>query len=484
MRHHRQISATLICLCVLLSACKEDPRAVAQRRLAAGDALLEKRQFSEAIHEYRAALTSDPALAMARLKLARAYVATGSYANAFPEYMRVGDLLPDDLNVQAEVGNILLLARQFEEAKARARAILEKDPSHLGGLVLLGNALAGLQDLENAVSVAERAVTRDSQRAGGYMNLGALRLARGDHRQAEEAFLRAVALNPKSVAARISLANFYRAVGRLQDSERQYRQAVDLEPANYQSNRAIASFYVATNLRSRAEPYLRRIAETVNDPNSWLELADVLVEDGKTAEALGVLQKISANEAMAKIRIARITHASGRTDEAHKILAELLAKQPNNAEALALDADLLLVERRVDDALARAHAARQANPNSPEAQFVLGKVYVARHELEPARLRFNEVINLDPGTLEARLELSRLHLERREIDTAIQVAREAVRVHPNDISARLAVVHSLLARPEDHPAARREAEDLVRAFPWSPAARAALGDFYLSLIHI
>ena len=121
MRVKRSIPALLLCLCTVLIACKEDPQTSAQRRLAAGDALLQKKQFNEAAHEYRAALAGDPGLASARLKLARAYVASASYGNAYTEYMRVGDLLPDDLDVQAEVGNILLLARQFGEAKTRAR---------------------------------------------------------------------------------------------------------------------------------------------------------------------------------------------------------------------------------------------------------------------------------------------------------------------------------------------------------------------------
>ena len=81
---------------------------------------------------------------------------------------------------------MLLLGRRFDEARARARQILQKDPSNLNGLILLGNALAGLGDLSNAVQIAERAVAADPKRDGTRVNCGALQLASGNEQEAEE----------------------------------------------------------------------------------------------------------------------------------------------------------------------------------------------------------------------------------------------------------------------------------------------------------
>ena len=75
---------------------------------------------------------------------------------------------------------MLLLGRRFEEARTRARAILQKDPSNLEALILLGNAVAGLGDLPSAVQITERAIAADPEREGTRVNLGALQLARGN----------------------------------------------------------------------------------------------------------------------------------------------------------------------------------------------------------------------------------------------------------------------------------------------------------------
>lgn len=468
-------------LVLLAQACTRGPAGDAPRRVSQADAYLQRKHFQEAILEYRNALKTDPSNGTARLNLARAYVGANDYKNAYLEYMRAGDLLPDDLDVQAEVGNMLLLGRYFEDAKTRARSILQKDPTHLAGLILLGNALAGLQDLENAVSVAERAASQDASQ-GSYVNLGALRLARGEYDEAEKAFRTAVVKNPESLSAHLALANFYRAAGKLDASERAFQEALEVDPQNFQANRAIASFFVESNRPARAEPYLRRVAEMLDDESSWLELTDLLLSTGTLPEAeklLAKLSSLSSRTGLVELRIARIKHGSGKTGEAHDILKKLVEQRPNNAEALALDAELLLKEHRVDAALATARDALKADPNSEDARFVLGRIHAIRRDFDESEKAFKEIVRTNPAALAARVELAKLHVERREIDSGISAAREASRINPGSIDARLALVSALLVREEDRHLAFEEIDTLAREFPFSSAVATGLGKAHL-----
>src|SRR5262245_15769210 len=127
----------LLACSLLALSCAGNPKDLAQQRFTLGEAYFDKKQFNEAIIEYRNALQKQPTHAQARLKLARAYVALDDYGNAYREYLRAADLLPDNLEAQVEVGNMLLLGRKYEDAKNRARAIIQKNPSHLGALILL-----------------------------------------------------------------------------------------------------------------------------------------------------------------------------------------------------------------------------------------------------------------------------------------------------------------------------------------------------------
>jgi tetratricopeptide (TPR) repeat protein len=469
-------------LVLLASSCARVPTDDARSGVTRAEAHLQRKQFQEAIIGYRNALKTDPSNGTARLNLARAYVGAKDYKNAYLEYMRAGDLLPDDLDVQAEVGNILLLGRYFEDAKTRARSILQKNPSHLAGLILLGNALAGLQDLENAVSVAERVASHEAASQGSYVNLGALRLARGEYDEAEKAFTTAVVKNPRSLSAHLALANFYRAAGKLDASERAFQQALEVDPQNFQANRAIAAFYVESNRSARAEPYLRHVAETLDDESSWLELTDLLLAGGTLPEAETLLPKLSSlsgRTGLVELRIARIKHGAGKTAEAHDILKKLVQQRPNNAEALALDAELLLKEHRVDAALATARDAVKADPNSEDARFILGRIHAIRRDFGESEKAFKEIVRTNPAALEARVELSKLHVERREIDSGIGAAREASRINPASIDARLALVSALLVREEDRHLAFEEIAALVREFPFSAAVATARGKAHL-----
>jgi len=410
-----------ILACALVLSCSRDPRAIAARHIASGDEYVEKRQFSAAIIEYRSALQADARFMPAQVKLARAYAATNDHKNAYVEYRRASDLMPDDIQVQLEFGNIQLLGGDFDDARERADTILRKDPSNLGGLILLGNALAGLRDFEHATSVTERAIRVAPELEGGSANPGALPLARRNRAEAEQAFQKAITLNPKSISGYLSLASFYRAVDELPLAEAALKRALELDSTNFRASVA---------------------------------LADNLASQRRTAEALNVLEKLSA---------------------------DLLGRHPNDARALTLEARLLLAERRVHDALVKARAAIQADPKSADGHFVLGRIHVVRNELEAARREFTEARNLSPGRLDALIELSRLHRSRKETDIAIQIATEAVRTHQKSVEARIALVQSLLVRPEDHPKAYEHVQNLVRDFPSSPTATAALGRFYLTV---
>ena len=307
--------------------------------------------------------------------------------------------------MQIRAGNMLLLGRRFEEARARARTILKTDPSNLEAHILLGNALAALGDLPSAVQLAERAAILEPGREGTRVNLGALQLAGGNQKEAEDAFNEAVRLNPKSVSAQLALANFNQHVGNLEAAQAAFERALALAPEDVRTNRALAAFYLSTGRPQEAERYLRSIAERTNDPASWSDLADYYAQQRRDADAIRLLETL-ANDPKhyvgARRRIAVILHSAGKVSEAHAILLELLKRNSADAETLTVRARLLFSERKYDEALIEARSAVQANQRSAAAHLILGRVLIARGDLAQARRALNEVITLDPAALEGQ----------------------------------------------------------------------------------
>ena len=141
--------------------------------------------------------------------------------------MRAADLLPGNADVQVKAANFLLLAGQFEDAKARAERVLAVAPNNVEAQIAKGNALAGLKNLDAAVAEIEGAIRESPDRSASYANLAALELARGNRDQAEAAFKKAIEIDRKSVPARLALANFYWSTGSLPAAERELKAALD-----------------------------------------------------------------------------------------------------------------------------------------------------------------------------------------------------------------------------------------------------------------
>jgi putative PEP-CTERM system TPR-repeat lipoprotein len=475
-----QLTRACAAIVVLLiaAACSKTPEEARRAYIATGDEYFAQKKYSEASIEYRRALQQDPRYAIGYDKLGDASTAAGDPKGALSAYVRASDLATDNVAINLKAGNLLLVARRFQDAKTRARNILVKEPNNVSGLVLLGNALAGLQSVDEAVDVAKRAVELDPNRAGLLGNLGVFELARGNTGEAESAFRKAVTTSPKSVAPLLALANLYQTVGRMADAERSLRQALVLEPRNVPANATLAAVLIQMRRAAEAEPYLKIATDAVGTTDASGALADYYVSVGRIGEGLAMLQKLSATKegyAVARIKTAMIDYASGRRDAAHKGLREVLARDPKNASALALEARLLLAENRFDDATALVTEALAADPRSSQAYFALGKIQLAKGAAEAARKAFVEALTIDPSRTDAQIEVSGVHLARRELDSAINYARTAIKTAPDNLDAHLALVRALSVRPDDLPRADVELRDLLARYPNSPDVHSMLG---------
>src|SRR5262245_4481425 len=135
----------ILVLASLVASCRQDPRKLKERYLASGDQYVSQKNYREAVIQYRNAVAIEGTAGDIRLKLGTVYEALGENRNALGEYVRAADLMPDNDQAQLQAGKMLVAYRRFDEAKARATKVLEKDPKNVNALIVLGNALAGLK---------------------------------------------------------------------------------------------------------------------------------------------------------------------------------------------------------------------------------------------------------------------------------------------------------------------------------------------------
>src|SRR5687767_3052901 len=128
----------VISLAVVASAsCSRSPEAQKTRHLERGEKFFARKDYKDAIIEYRNVLRIEPANAMAIRRLGLAHYQTGQFRDAFPYLSKATELEPQDEDIRLKLGTILLVARRPDDAHAQASAILDRDGKNFEAVLLL-----------------------------------------------------------------------------------------------------------------------------------------------------------------------------------------------------------------------------------------------------------------------------------------------------------------------------------------------------------
>ena len=468
MFKHSVIAVVVLCAVgASMAGCKKSKAADHARR---GNTFLESKRYQEAVIEYRGALQVDPKLGEVRLKLADAYMALNDPRNALREYVRAADLLPDSVDAHVKAGRLLLLARQFEDAKTHAERAITLDRKNVDAQILRGNALAGLKDFDAAMNEYQDAIALDPSQTTAYSNLGILQLAQGKKAEAEATFKKAVDAAPSSIEARFALANFYAAAGNRAEAESTLKGALQLDPINVDANRALGMFYLASGRLAEAEPFFAAVANYAKSEAGSLALADYYTVAKRSEDARRVLKELAAHDtsyARASVRLAALDAAEGRRAPAQDRLREVLEKQPKEVSALLLSARLFFADGKRADAkkaAAEVIAIDARSAAAAQAYLLTGQIESASDRPDEAIKAYEQVLKLQPRPMAATLALSQIYLSTGDASKATTYAQQALAIQPGYPDAQSLLIRSKLMSG-DVQAASQELATLEKAYP-------------------
>jgi tetratricopeptide (TPR) repeat protein len=467
----------LLAFSFIINGCSKDPEVAKREYATSGDAYVAQKKYPEAVVEYRNAIQQDPRFGEARYKLAETYMKLNQGGEAVREYVRAADLLPHDAKAQIKAGQILLLRGEFLDAQTRAEKVLAQNPKSIEAQLLRAGALAGMKNLDEAVKQVESVIEENPTRSGTYVGLGSLQMVRGNQEAAEAAFKRAVEADPKSNDAKLALANFYWLNKRLPETQTVLEELLVLDPKNVQVNRALAAFYLASGRAAQAEQPLKTAAEVTKADAARVGLADYYLAMQRRPEAEAIYRAVAGGEGdaalVAKVRLAGLAVADGKRADGYALLDEALQKQPKHSMALLAKGDLLLQDRKTDEALVAAEAA---DPNMAAKHLLLGRIHAARFEYQQALTAYNEALRLSPHLIPAQLELARVHLAQGNRDSAVQLTQNVVKATPQNGEAQMLLARALMSKG-DLASAEEPMRALIAGAPKSSSVLAQFGTF-------
>lgn len=392
-----------------------------------------------------------------------------SYSAAQDYLRQVLTGFPDNLDARKLLAATFLRLGQparAEEALAPALKTAPKDPAVLrvAGEVALAN-----NKLEDAGRYFDQALSTAGDDAPLRTRRAQIRLAQGDTERALDELGAASALDQSDYQADLSLAvahfgrrEFDKALAAAGTFERKqpsnpnapYMKGVILAAMDRTSD-ARASFEKALSLQSSHLPAAGRLA--------LLDLAD-LKPEAATKRLTEILAKEPNNEEALRLlaRTMRLTGA-GRKDIG-EVLERAVRANPGSVGARLAMIDFLARGGDPDAARAAAREANVAIPRNAAILEALGRAYLALGETSQAITTFNELATVQPDSTHPLIQLASAHFAARRIDASLSVLRKALALKPGDPDVLRNMIAVLLAAGRAD-AAQKEALAAQKSWP-------------------
>ena len=151
-----------------------------------------------------------------------------------------------------------------------------------------------------------------------------------------------------------------------------------------------------------------------------------------------------------RLQQAKALHRSGRREEAATIYRDVLAANPENAEAHRLLGVVLLENGKLNQAQHLLKKAQWLAPESPAVLNNLGSLSQAKGKPGDAEALFRSALMLEPKFVPAMCNLANLYQQQYKLPEAAELYQDALKVEPDTAALwnNLGNLHSRLGRYE------------------------------------
>jgi tetratricopeptide (TPR) repeat protein len=434
--------------------------------------------YNEAASLFDEGLMLDPGNVQMRLDYVQEAIAAGDLQKAKQLAQDSVERAPRDASAHLALGRVLLLNKEYPQAKKQMEAAVALDPNYADGLALARADLT-LKEESQAATIFHEMLNGFGDTAQLHMDIG-LQYAETDYsEQAEQEFKKAIVKDDKLSGAHYSLgAAYLQNMGEMNFSKAaaEFRKELEISPNDVLSHSQLGYIAMKQHDFPEAETQLLRASALApQDPDIDLMLGQLYIEMDETAKAEGALS-----------RSIEMTRDSSRNNyqvqRAHYLLARVLMKQGKVGEAkkqIELSNELL---RRMDEAqqgkpgghshgeapaqlpsgnmsrpaVINAQQLQQANtvkaklaPVIADSYNNLGVISAIHKDYKQATIYFHDTAKWAPHLDGLDLNWGRAAFLDRQYDQAIPPLQRYLDTHPADENARSMLTTSLDRTKQD-----------------------------------
>ncbi len=425
--------------------------------------------------------------------MARRLESEGNNPAALAALERAAKASPESAEVKAEIAAFHYRRNQRAEAETAARAALAIDENSVEANRVLGQILTAVVEsagdrpsLSTAATLKDAILHLERSLAGApaadiqvQYTLGQLYLRSGDSDKAIQMLTRVLGQNPNSVPGRLMLARahasgrdlpgaisvldevvedeprvaaalgqYQEQAGRPIDAARSYTIALAQQPTNADLKvRRIIALHTAKEF-GRAAGFAADARKQHQQDARFPQLqARSLFDSGDRSGAIAVLEAVvrsSPADSATQFALVELYQDAGRSSDAERILRQIIANDPANANALNTLGYMLAVRGdKLDEAITLVRRALEKEPDNGAYLDTLGWALFRKGSLDDAEKYLLAAAERLPGNSEVQDHLGDLHARRGRWQEAIAAWGRALEGEP----------------PADKPAVERKIAD-------------------------
>jgi tetratricopeptide (TPR) repeat protein len=435
-----------------------------------GVVLAKQSSLDEALEEFRKAAELDPKQNTPLTKMGDVYLAKQDLVKAKTYFLQAVALNPADYRAHQRLGLIFQEEGDVSEAIAHfEKGIVGPPEDYIGVKVDLALLYNQTQQFNKTVSLLENLIRPETPNPAAHCALGTayLALKRGDDAIASFTQMREFSADP--VRAQIALGIAYRESGDYQQSLKELGDSTSAKPDWWMPyNEKAHTLEAMHNTEAAIQSYQTAAKYSPAPVQIKNHIAEILFNEKQYAAAIEAYEEIRS-EGIATMEtyagLATVYQASGKSDEAIKVLKEICEKSPSPFSFLRLGllygylrqyqpakealikastlspADprilkaLSLIYLRTGDlanAIETAKKLLQTVPSSVEDRFFLGTLIEESKDYVGATAEYEEALKLDPKYVLALNNLAMTQMRLGKMDEALHLADQALSLSPED----------------------------------------------------
>lgn len=209
----------------------------------------------------------------------------------------------------------------------------------------------------------------------------------------------------------------------------QFREINRLDPSDTESALWLARLYRLKNEHDKAEQVLRGILKTDPENEQAVEqLTQLLMDEGKSAEAVSLLEGITAHSPTPVLLdllgdAYSQAHELAKAEQAYRKAAEADPSEPSHQRGLG---QTLLAEEKYSEALKVYQKLSDLMPDDSDVYLRIAQIYRELHQLDKAEENLVKARQYAPGSLEVMYNEGMLYESQGRYDDAIRVLSDAV----------------------------------------------------------